>query len=422
MTGRPVAAADSRTEALLHKAWRRLVDGNGLVRARAGGHFRVIYAGRSSDGPGPDFRDAVLQSADGRLLRGDVEIHVRASGWYEHGHQHDRRYNGVIFHVASEGEADAINAAGMRIPLLILDRLAVASLPSADLRQAASVPDSDECMSASMSPEPSSVAAMLPRVSLGEAGDRRFLAKSSGFQVALKTRNRDDVMWSAVLEGLGYARNRKGFRGLGSRVSWGTLASSCEGLRLSTSEIQLLLLWAAGLAGRPLHASAAGRAAERLAPLPGARPQWIRAVGRPANHPSRRIAGAAYLAHRWLSEGGPAASLEGAVLAASGPRELVAALVVNGESRDSSYLGRGRAATIVVNSVLPCLHAIAFDAGRWHLAERCVALYRAHPKLPENGIERETRTLLNTVGRTSVVAGARDQQGLLYVYRALTMQ
>lgn len=419
-----MAATETRLEALLHKAWRRTGSGDALVRSRSGDVFRVIYSGRTSDGAGPDFRDAVLQAMDGELLHGDIEMHVRASDWKQHGHQFDRRYNGVIFHVASEGDADAVTAAGAKIPLVILGRLAVPTLPGADLPQAGAVAVSDngECASASAAPGPKAVANLLPQVSLGEAGDHRFLAKSSGFQAALKTRSRDDVMWSAVLDGLGYTKNRKGFRRLGSRLPWGSLANACEGLNLPPLEMQLLLLWAAGLAARPPRGSAARMAAERLGTLPGGKPEWVRSAGRPANHPSRRIAAAASLAHRWLLAGGPSVSLERAVLAACSPRELITALVVNGEGPDSSYLGPGRASTIVVNAVLPCLHASAFDDGRWHLAEKCLALYRAHPKLPENGIERETRRLLKMTGRRSIPANARDQQGLLYLYRALTMQ
>jgi hypothetical protein len=362
---------------------------------------------------------------DGALLRGDVEMHVRASDWRQHGHQTDPRYNGVIFHVASEGDADAITAAGVKVPLVVLGRLAIPSLPVLDLSpsDAVAVPDNGECASASAVPGPMAVANLLPQVPLGEAGDRRFLAKSSGFQAALRTRSRDDVMWSAVLDGLGYARNRRGFRTLGSRLTWGSLAIACEGLNPAPREMQQLLSWAAGLTARPQQrAGAAGIAAERLGSLPGSRPEWVRSAGRPANHPSRRVAAAAVLAHRWLQSDGPSESLERAVLAAVDPRELARALVVQGEGPDNSYLGPGRASTIVVNAVLPCLHAIAFEAGRWHLAEGCIALYRTFPRLPENGIEREARRLLKMAGRPATAATARDQQGLLYLYRALTMR
>lgn len=406
----------TRTEALLHAAWRKAGATDGRVRSGNGQEYRVIYPGRPSDGAGPDFRDAVLQSAGGAILKGDIEIHVRASSWRQHGHERDRRYNGVIFHVVSEGDAIAVSAGGLRIPLVLLGRTSAHHPPS----------QKDACTSEAA---PASTPAdgdallgdLLPEVSLGEAGDRRFLAKSSGFQIALRAKDPDDVMWSGVLEGLGYARNRKGFSKLASRLPWTALASACAGRAVLPPDLELALLWAAGLAGKMPPDSVPGALAAALAPLPGGRPEWARASGRPQNHPGRRIAALAHLAYQWLDAGGPARALESAVLLARRTRELDVALVAPASREGSSCLGQGRAGTIVVNSVLPCLHAIAFEAGRWHLAEKCLALYRAHSRLPENGVERAARLLLAQAGRPSAAKNARDQQGLLYLYRALTI-
>lgn len=418
----------NRPEALLHTAWRKAGGGDALVHSRDGEAYRVIYAGRPSDGAGPDFRDAVLQATSGTLLKGDIEIHVRASSWRQHGHQHDRRYNGVIFHVVSEGDSAAISAGGLRIPLVLLGRpsahgsanrsatkFGLGEAASLDQPESERAPDNSHCAR--------SVADLLPEASLGEAGDRRFLAKSSGFQIALGATSADDVMWAAVLEGLGYARNQKGFRQLAARMPWTALAGTCAGRSLSPADLELVLLRAAGLAGSLPRDSVPGAVDAALGPLRGVRPEWVRASGRPQNHPGRRIAAAAHLAHRWLSAGGPVRVLESVALASRRPRELDLALVVpgSGSGSDHSCLGLGRAGTIVVNAVLPCLHAIAFDAGRWHVVEKCFALYRSHSRLPENGVERAARSLLARAGRPSVAGSARDQQGLLYMYRALAI-
>ncbi|HUG92142.1 MAG TPA: DUF2851 family protein [Planctomycetaceae bacterium] len=335
-------------------------------------------------------------------------MHVRASDWRRHGHHNDRHYNGVMFHVVSYGDDQAVSASGRQVPLVFLRR----EQTLAGMRSVAPAnPVPDEVVAADL----------LPELTLEEAGDRRFLAKSSGFQVALRTRHPDDVLWAAVLDGLGYSRNRKGFRQLATRLPWSALAGVRDaGRALPPADIELVLLWAAGLAEKPPASSSPGAAAARLSPLPGPRPEWARAAGRPQNHPARRITAAAHLACRWQESGGPAASLESAVVAATRPVELDRSLAVFGSGPDRACLGPGRAGAIVVNAVLPGLHAIAFETGRWHLAERCLSLYRAHPKLPDNGVEREARTLLRQAGRAPAARNARDQQGLLYLYRALT--
>ena len=140
-TGRCVAEAKRRytrprasrhksrpvTETVLHSAWqaaRTVIDRNGAV-------YRIIYAGIPGGAAGPDFRDVVIERSDGRVVRGDVEIHVRRSGWFEHGHHRDPAYNGVVFHVALDdgpqrpdrSPDDSVpSASGISIPLLLLKR------------------------------------------------------------------------------------------------------------------------------------------------------------------------------------------------------------------------------------------------------------------------------------------------------------
>jgi len=59
----------------------------------------------------------------GDLLRGDVEIHLRASGWRSHGHAADPAYAGVVLHVVAANDSGALStrhANGRAIPLLVL--------------------------------------------------------------------------------------------------------------------------------------------------------------------------------------------------------------------------------------------------------------------------------------------------------------
>src|ERR1035437_7684067 len=68
------------------------------LRTEAGETLEIVYPGRRNDGRGGDFRDAAIMLG-GRLVTGDVEVHVRSRGWQEHRHHRDPCYNGVILHV-----------------------------------------------------------------------------------------------------------------------------------------------------------------------------------------------------------------------------------------------------------------------------------------------------------------------------------
>src|ERR1035437_4231751 len=55
------------------------------LRTEAGETLEIVYPGRRNEGRGGDFRDAAIMLG-GRLVTGDVEVHVRSRGWQEHRH------------------------------------------------------------------------------------------------------------------------------------------------------------------------------------------------------------------------------------------------------------------------------------------------------------------------------------------------
>lgn len=67
---------------------------------RRGSAVHVVHPGDWNLGPGPDFKNAVLEIGDNRhRIVGDVEVHLCPSDWDFHGHGSDPRYRNVIAHV-----------------------------------------------------------------------------------------------------------------------------------------------------------------------------------------------------------------------------------------------------------------------------------------------------------------------------------
>lgn len=86
------------TEKEVVQLWRRLLLNQTELFTESGEPLRIIYPGRVNDDRGADFRDAIIATNHG-LLKGDIEVHVNASGWQAHRHHRDPHYNRVILHV-----------------------------------------------------------------------------------------------------------------------------------------------------------------------------------------------------------------------------------------------------------------------------------------------------------------------------------
>jgi len=157
---------------------------------------------------------------------------------------------------------------------------------------------------------------------------------------------------------------------------------------------------------------------------------------RPGNLPVRRIAAMSHLLLRYRGEGIMAGLIGGPGEAAidTGCHEMERALLVTAGSHKGLYgdsgqvdgsifpalLGRGRAADIVVNVLLPFAVALGQAGSHPELAEQALEIYRNYPVLTENTLERHMRKQLGI--NRYLVNSARRQQGLLHIYKTLCSQ
>jgi len=90
-------------EAFIHYLWKyKLI--TGALYTTDGELVEIISPGIHNHNSGPDFSDARLRIGD-TLWAGNVEIHINASDWYKHNHQHDAAYENVILHVVYTNDA-----------------------------------------------------------------------------------------------------------------------------------------------------------------------------------------------------------------------------------------------------------------------------------------------------------------------------
>ncbi|MBV9578378.1 MAG: DUF2851 family protein [Chloroflexi bacterium] len=432
-----------------------------------GRHLRVVFAGRRWGGPGPDFVGAVLADASGQLIRGDVEVHVRASSWAAHRHAGDPAYAGVVLHVVQVADVLALDGRGAHVPTVQLE------LPPA-LRHGAGA----DVPTVQLEPSPAlgqaGSAAWPPRVRpplvpcvrdaaavvhiVEAAGRERFRARVARFAADLRLVDADQVVWRGVCEALGFRRNTQPFGQLADAVPW-SLAAEVVADRGPVGLAGLLLGSAGLVAEATLPEAHAWRALQRSLGVRPAlqRSNWDRRQVRAANAPEQRCRGLAELAARWTSAAGvqrDASSTPGTdtfrdlatttgAATRSGPAKLHGVAVQRGASvasgtalppgqwlaehilervseaatarspklwqvaSASPWIGRGRAQVIAVNTLLPFAAAAGMP--------QAAALFDRLPGEPSNRIVRYMAELLGGSGVR--FRGACHQQGLLHLFK-----
>ena len=403
---------------------------------REGLALRVAYRGRPAGGPGPDFRDAVI-AGGGQEWRGDVELHVAASAFRQHGHHRDPAYDNVVLHVVfwDDERVETRLACGRSVPTLALAPWVARRAEELHGWLTQPAHWQEPCHTALTRLGRAAVAAILE-----DAGDLRFREKANAFAAAIAVMEEEEALYRGLLEGLGYSRNRDPFRRLAETLPWRTLrprlAAQAPEERLLAAEAALLGT-AGFLAGEvsadPYVAALRERwrtrsAAEPPVSLVSPLLPW-ELTGRPENHPARRLAGAARLLMRYV-DGGLRAGLLATV--AAGPAVLAGALRVaaDGFWRDHHHLtssrarlpagliGPGRAGELAVNIVLPFALAWGESHRDAPLAEAAVAVFRRYRRPSSYGALKSLSAALGS----RVTTGARRQQGMLHLFRRYCRQ
>ncbi len=382
-------------EHLLARLWQTRAQRRSLSTVD-GRRVRVLYPGRRNGGPGPDFRDAMIQVDEAPPQRGDVEVHLTDSGWREHGHHEDPNYNNVVLHVVMRQKAKTATERqdGEEVPLTSLytldgDTTAPEELPL--LRKWRSLKKADLILA------------------IEEASERRFRKRSNRYFGELLGQDADELLYRGIMESLGYSRNRDAFLKLARLVPWRRLCQAGKGLpgAQRVFEVRRVLKCTAGLEDgeRTDRTGWRGEVMDRS--------EWRFAGVRPGNQPLPRIGGAAVLAARFL-DAGPVRGLTSAVTG-DNPGSLVRALMASEGGR--TLIGKSRALDMAVNHVLPFFHAWSVLVEGGSLAEDTLRLYFRMPRLAENEMTREMASLLEVENR--LLKGAVAQQGLIQMYREM---
>jgi len=105
-------------EALLHYIWQFGKYNQANLKTFEGETLTVINTGFPNHHAGPDFSQARIKIGDTEWA-GNVEIHVKTSDWYAHGHETDQNYESVILHVVWEHDKDSFHLPTLELKDLV---------------------------------------------------------------------------------------------------------------------------------------------------------------------------------------------------------------------------------------------------------------------------------------------------------------
>ncbi len=107
------------SEDFLHYLWKYKKFAFAKAKTTTQTSIQITSIGTHNHLAGPDFFNARLTIAD-QEWAGNVEIHLKSSDWYAHGHETDTAYDSVILHVVWEHDIDIYRPDNTALPTLQL--------------------------------------------------------------------------------------------------------------------------------------------------------------------------------------------------------------------------------------------------------------------------------------------------------------
>jgi len=364
-----------------------LYDSSNLISA-AGESVIVQYPGKLNKDSGPDFEEAKIRIGT-TLLVGNVELHLKTSDWFKHGHQHNKSYENIILHVVLENDLP-ITENETHIPLIELN----SHIPKHILQNYSTLQYTLRTIPcAQQLPQVSSLTkeAWLSRL-LAERWEMKF-----GDWSELLRQNAGDwrvLLYWRLAANFGFKTNASPFLALAQSLPVNILARHHKNL----FQIEALLFGQAGMLDQDFKEEYPFRLKQeyeylskkyKLKPIPSHLWKFMRM--RPANFPSLRIAQFAALIHQSLH-------LFTQIISSSSLKELSALFEVTASdywdthfrfeeehSKNSpKNLGADSVKNIIINTIAPIRFMYSSHSGLGNHCETSMQLIEQLPAEKNN--------------------------------------
>ena len=271
---------------------------------------RLVDFGEWNSGAGPDFAHCAVE-IDGVLHKGDIELDPDARDWERHAHGANPAYARVVLHLFMEAPEEKFFTRNSDHRFIPQVRLNVASLPgSAKPNRGLAAARLGRCHTPLSEMENSRIQSLLE-----SSAQFRLERKSERLHRSVEAQGREQAVFQALAQTLGYRNNQQPFQVLAQRLPVKKLK------KLSPLEAESLLFGVSGFLESVVYEDTLPETRVYLRGLwsewwkqrdAAARwmqaPQkltWKLAAIRPGNHPQRRLGALAAMLRRWSAISGP---------------------------------------------------------------------------------------------------------------------
>lgn len=452
--------------------------------------LKVIHPGTLNRGSGPDFRDAIVV-LDGKTLHGDIEFHRSIADWTAHSHDLDAKYNSVILHAVLRGNSDipsTISASGRSIPVLMIEQFL--SYPLEKILEHTmrdehvSLSSPLRCFHRNNEINVEMLESWIQRLFIERMREKEKRMLARLYQIIDDRRhgvfepeekyneNLDDIpvselsitkeelkqsdawdqlLYGAIMDGLGYSKNRAPFKDLAHRISIQRLKLLSATRELTRQDIEAILFRISGLLPtihglndqqskihvhllqslwKELNADVPSARLLSVEPLPTT--DWVFSPTRPSNFPTVRIAAASHFLIRIL-RGQMVKHIITIITGSHSSTEqkldqLLSLFDIDEESfwnyhysfidsfpQRRSLLGNARRLDIITNAIIPLSNLYGSIFGIDVIGPHTSRIIEAIPLLESNTIVRKIENQL-LKGKLRMHA-AHQQQGVVQLYR-----
>lgn len=286
-------------EAFIQLVWQLGYFDKTTWTTAAGDPVEVYHPGRLNEDAGPDFKGARLKIG-GLQWHGDVELHLKASGWQQHRHQLDGAYNGVVLHVVLEDDGvPALRQDGTQVPAASLQgriRPDVCQRYEQLLESLKAIPCETQIGSVRT----------ITKLSMLDRSLMQRLQRKAKTVLALLAQNNNDweeTAWQLLARGFGFKKNTDTLAVLSQRMPYKVLLKHAA----SAAQLEALLFGMSGLLQNAAPHAWVSKLQQEWQLLKHKwslqekvlnPDQWLFSRLRPANFPSLRMAQLAALLQR----------------------------------------------------------------------------------------------------------------------------